>query len=100
MQGLVKEKDMQVVSLKEKLGVLERERRKLCADLQAAEAAAEDGKMAQTRAAKAANEIAELRSKHDAEGKRRRQAELELERTKLITTRDHTTHSVPLIQSK
>lgn len=100
VQGLIKEKDKQVASLKEKCGVLECDCRKLHANLQAAEAAAEDGKIAQKRAAKAANEIAALRSKHDAEGRRRRQAELELEQTKLITTRDHKTHCIPLIQSK
>lgn len=91
---------MQLESLKDQVGMLERERKKLHADLQAAWAAAEDGKMAQKRAVNAGIEVAELRRKHEVEERRRRQAEIELDKIRLITARDHLAQPVPLVQSK
>ena len=91
---------MQLESLKDQVGTLGRERKKLHADLQAAWAAVEDGKTAKKRAVNAGIEVAELRRKHEVEGRRRHQAEIELDQIRLITARDHPAQPVPLVQSK
>eukprot|EP00892_Ulva_mutabilis_P003208 jgi/Ulvmu1/12889/UM098_0077.1 len=97
--GTVKEKELLLVSLKEQIGSMDRERRKLRTDLHAAELVADEGKLARKQAAHATAELAELRGKHASESKRRRYAEMELERSKLVTTRARGVKPTSLIKS-
>lgn len=87
------------MSLKEQIGSLDRERKKLNMDLQAAEVAAGEGRIARRKAAQATAEVAELRSKHESESRRRRYAELELERSKLVATRERGIKTSSLIKT-
>lgn len=100
IQGVIKDKDKQLELLQEQVKLLDRERNKLVADLHVAQAAVEEGKISHRRAIKASHDIAELRSLHEAEGKRRRQAEMEVERSKYMSTHDWSSHSIVLAKSE
>lgn len=91
---------MQLAALKQQVSSLDRECQKLRTDLCAAEVVAEEGRIARKRAAQSKTEVAELRSKHEAEGRRRRYAEMELERSKLDANRSRGAKPASLIKTK
>lgn len=87
MQGIVNDKDAQIASLQSRLGRVQRDRDKLKADLVDAEAAAGFGRAAREQAIKASREVADLQNRHEDESRKRRQLEMQLERTKLTADR-------------
>jgi predicted RNase H-like nuclease (RuvC/YqgF family) len=87
LQGVVKNKEAEMASIRGRLGAMQRERDRLRADLQESEVAAVFGRTAREQIAKSSRELADLQNRHESESRKRRQLEMELERAKLSADR-------------
>lgn len=87
LQGVVKDKEAEIASMRGRLGAMQRDREKLKADLEDAEAAAGLGRTAREAQIKSSREVADLQNRNEAESRKRRQLEMELERARLIADR-------------
>lgn len=87
LQGVMKDKEAEIASMRGRLGAMQRDRDKFKSELEDAESAAGFGRTAREQAIKASREVADLQNRNEAESRKRRQLEMELDRAKLIAER-------------
>jgi hypothetical protein len=87
LQDVVKAKETEIASMREQLRAMRRDKDRMKSDLKDAEAAAAFGRTAREQAIKSSRELADLHNRNEAESRKRRQLEMELERAKLAADR-------------